>query len=377
MVKKLLSLILVVAMTLSMGSTYAFASEIQSAEQSNQMDSVDVIITGYSYAAGSSSFERSINTQISVTNLVPLYNPSDEIVAYYVTYSSNEYAVVNNNTDNPTVIEFGEGTQQYIEEILSNYENPKIIYNNPISVYEGSVANTLSTTNETEVKSIEDYYPELTVKNEALSAQLKNAKAAVEEAGVIRSTRGDGDYGFFSSSEMPSGTYTSDTILYATSVSWAKMSDYDDIANNHCGATAVTNLALYFAKNGYTNLKINDSKDDTFEAVHDIVGNGPVMMIAGHAETYFSNRGYDLNHSSVGDTAAIKTATTNDRPCGILLADGLFAWHWIIGVGWRQYTTSGDFYIRVNDNWNGSVNTYYKPGTGSAWWSATSYWVAD
>ena len=255
---------------------------------------------------------------------------------------------------------------------LTTGSSPVTLYRRLVELYEAGKVSF----KDVEIYSIDEYYPELQIKNTALSAQLKRAKAEVVAAGAITSTKGDGDYGFFSSSEMPSGQYTSDTIRYATSVDWAEMNDYNDIASNHCGATAVTNLALYFAKNGSTNLVINDSKDETFEAVHDIVGNGPVMIIAGHAETYFSNRGYDLNHSSVGNTSEIVTATTNDRPCGILLIDGLFAWHWIIGVGWRQYTASGDFYIRVNNNWNGSVNTYYKPGTGSAWWSATSYWVA-
>lgn len=166
------------------------------------------------------------------------------------------------------------------------------------------------------------------------------------------------------------------TITSATSVDWAIMNDYNDIASNHCGATTVTNLALYFAKRGKTDLKINNSKRDTFVAVHQLVGNGPVMTIAGDAVTYFSSRGYTLNHSSVGSSSAIKTATTNNRPCGILLADGLFAWHWVIGVGWRQYTSNNDFYFRINNNWNNTVNIYYKPGTGSAWWSATAYWVS-
>lgn len=103
------------------------------------------------------------------------------------------------------------------------------------------------------------------------------------------------------------------------------MNDYHDIASNHCGAPAVTNLALYFAENGFTNLVINNSKDATLEVVHDIVGNGPVMMIAGHAQTYFSNRGYDLNHSSIENTSQIVTATTNELPCGLLLVDRLFA----------------------------------------------------
>lgn len=191
--KRILSIILVFIMLLSSRSTYAFASEVQ---ESNQMDSIDVIITGYSYVAGCSTFLRDANMKIKVTNIVPLYNLSDEIVAYYVTFSSNEYAVVNNNVENPVAIEFGEGKQQYIEEILSNCKNPKVIYNNPVSVYEESVINTLLTNTKKEIKSIEDYYPELSQKNEELALKLKSVKKKVEELGVIKVTRGDGDYGF-------------------------------------------------------------------------------------------------------------------------------------------------------------------------------------
>lgn len=201
--KKILANIIAVTMMLNVGSTYAVAPE----KQSHQMDSTDVIITGYSYVADCSSSAKTSNSQISVISLVPLYNLNNEIIAYYVTYSSNEYAVINNNIDNPTAIEFGKGTQQYIEEILSSYQKPKIIYNNPVSVYEESIAYALSSIDGTDMKSIEDYYPELSVKNDALANELKQTKALVEEAGAIKTTRGDGDYGFFSPSDIPSTGY--------------------------------------------------------------------------------------------------------------------------------------------------------------------------
>ena len=187
--------------------------------------------------------------------------------------------------------------------------------------------------------------------------------------------QGDGDYGFIDLGDMPSGKYTSDTILYATSTDWAIMDEFNSIADNHCGATAVTNIALYYAKRGYSKLKIN-SRLDTFKAVHKIVGNGPVMTIAGSAKEYFSDRGYTLKYSSVGDFSGIKSATTSDRPCGILLADGLFSWHWILSVGWREYTNGGN-YLRIMDGWYDTVDRYYKINSGSLWISATEYWVSQ
>lgn len=347
-----------------------------STEESKDMDTLDIVISAYTYAGGINSEKKGANEVIHITTIEPLYDLEDRITAYYVVFSSNCYAVVANNTDNPSAIEFGEGTSQIIEDLREKDTSSRLIYNNPMSVYSENDLNALPDSEVSKLLGIRDFYPELAEKNEILSSQLSKAKEEVLQSGSFNQTRGDGDYGFFNSSDMPTGSYTSNTITSATSVDWAIMSDYNDIASNHCGATTVTNLALYFAKRGKTNLKINNSKRDTFVAVHQLVGNGPVMTIAGDAVTYFSSRGYTLNHSSVGSTSAIKTATTNNRPCGILLADGLFAWHWVIGVGWRQYTSNNDFYIRINNNWDNTVNIYYKPGTGSAWWSATAYWVS-
>lgn len=62
------------------------------------------------------------------------------------------------------------------------------------------------------MKSIESYIRNLQQKNIALSNELKSMKADIVDSGAIASTKGDGDYGFFSASQMPSGQYTSDTI---------------------------------------------------------------------------------------------------------------------------------------------------------------------
>jgi hypothetical protein len=150
--------------------------------------------------------------------------------------------------------------------------------------------------------------------------------------------------------------------------------EYSDIASNHCGATAVTNLALYFVERGESDLLYNGDKDDTFEAVHDIVGNGPVMTIAGSASEYFDDQGVSLNYSSVGTTSSYKTAIDNNRPVGLLLAEGIVSWHWILGVGYRNYT-SGSMYFRIVDGWYDNMDSYYLPHSGSLWMSATQYWV--
>lgn len=99
------------------------------------------------------------------------------------------------------------------------------------------------------------------------------------------------------------------------------------------------------------------------------------MTIADKAKTYFSNRGYTLNTSSVGDFSGIKTAIGNDRPCGILLANGIVDWHWIICVGYRDYSSGGK-YMRIVDGWNDTTLKFYMCNSGSLWISASQYWVS-
>lgn len=47
--------------------------------------------------------------------------------------------------------------------------------------------------------------------------------------------------------------------------------------------------------------------------------------MAGLAESYFAQYGYNLNYSSVGDISEYELVVLNNRPRGIFLIDGLFA----------------------------------------------------
>lgn len=63
-----------------------------------------------------------------------------------------------------------------------------------------------------------------------------------------------------------------------------------------------------------------------------------------------------------------------DHPCGILLENSLFSWHWVICVGWRTYTTGAN-YMRIVNEWDNTANYFYQPNVGSTWVSGTEYWV--
>lgn len=106
----------------------------------------------------------------------------------------------------------------------------------------------------------------------------------------------------------------------------------------------------------------------------DIVGNGPIFELSGKVEKYFSSCGYNLSCSSVAVLDTLKDALDYDHPCDLLLADSIIAWHWILAFGYRDYY-SGDFYIQIMDEWNKNIKRFYKLNSGSAWLSATEYWM--
>lgn len=375
--KKTLSMLLALCMIMLFPVT-AFAEEIHSGSiernEVTPLDEMDALLIAGSILNSADPNEDFLSSENTMPKeVVPLHSGTGEVVAYYVSFSPSGYVVVNNSRSNPAVIEFGEGGQPLIENILRTGGTPHIIYNNPTEIFSddslGSGASAME--RQANAPDLYSYYPALKENDQLAESRLDQLRKALLPEISVRSS---GGYGFIEWDDMPSGSYTSSIIKNAISTDWAITKEFSDIAQNHCGATAVTNFALYFANCGYSNLKIN-SVYDTFVAVHGIVGNGPVMTIADKAKTYFSNRGYTLNTSSVKLFSGIKTAVKNHRPCGILLANGIVDWHWVICVGYRCYD-SGDNYMRIVNGWEDTTERFYLIHSGSMWWSATEYWIA-
>lgn len=335
---------------------------------SNEMDEENVLIAASIFMNSKDKENDYWPEQIEVDTLDPLYNSDNEQVAWYLKLSTGAYAVVNNDINNPTVIEFGDEPSKEIETVYENNNVPHIVYNSPFEVYDTKLDG--SSENMKSSKDLYENFPELRSNNTYLKKAFKKQKQFVDNQVTVMST---GGYGFYNWGDMPSGSYSSDWIPFG-STDWAITSDYSSFAENHCGATCVTNLALYYASRGYSNLKVSNSKDSTFKKVYDIVGPGPVMTIADEAKQYFKARGYTLKNRSVGTFSGLKTAIGNDRPLGILLCNGIVDWHWVLCVGYREYIT-GDDYMRIVDGWNNTANRFYKVNSGSLWISATEYWV--
>ncbi len=97
------------------------------------------------------------------------------------------------------------------------------------------------------------------------------------------------------------------------------------------------------------------------------------MMSAPDVKSYASSRGYTMTSSDVGTYSALKTATSNGRPCGILVTGGITEWHWVVSTGWREYTSGGK-YIRVVTGWENFANNFYLWGDSTVW-SMTEYYI--
>lgn len=347
-----------------------------------ELDNIDVILASHYFLASDDDMNFWYD-DLSEVEIVPLYDIEGDISSYYVELpNSVGYAVINNNVENQTAIEFGAGSNPQIRAIMENTIEPHIIYNSPVSLYNMGDVSAYSSISD--APDIYENYPDLRESNVALANVISQQRVLLENTIV---THGDGDYGFIDFSNMPSGKYDSACVSNLSGVEWVSTGETAGSGvDNHCGAVAVTNLALFFAMRGKSNL-IQGKRDpsgqyrmDTFNAVHDIVGNGPKMTIADDAVKYFKDCGYTLNYYTdrnvfLNDRIAAEIAAINhNRPCGILLEDALFSWHWVIGVGYRIYNDNNT-YFQIVDGWSKNDSHYYKPGYGSTWVSMTEYWV--
>lgn len=373
MKKKMISLLLVLALAVGINPSAYAIGKIGEVTANAELDSLDVAISA-SYVLNSSDATANFVNKSTAMQTLPLYNADGSIAAYYTTFAGGGYAVINNNVDNPVAIEFGEGRQPMIEEILAKNNNPHIIYCSPVEVYDTTFE--VQESRAVQSNSLYENLPGLLHKNEELSSVLLEQRKLVEDKIVSTvSPCGDGDYGFIEWSDMPSGAYTADDIpFYGTEWVWMNK-EFSKIDENCCGAVASMNLALYFANAGHPALR-KSTDLETFKAVFSYIGKGPAVTIADGTKKYFASCGYELNYSTnINNVYDLKQAISNDRPCGMLLMDGLLSWHWVIGVGYRSYNITGNIYTRVVNGWETDANRFYLWDNGSTYMSGSQYWM--
>lgn len=345
------------------------------------LDGLDVVVAAHYFLSADNDDCNLWPETAIVQTLIPLYTPNGKVCAYYLKFLTGEYAVINNNKENPVAIEFGVGGNNLIEDILEKDTTAQLIYNNPTDI--SVVSNTSTRSTESGTPNIYAYYADLNKSNSELSERISSQRDLIERASEGHvSPQGDGDYGFIYSSELDSTGYYGNSLnnpakgVYLSNITWAVMSNYDsDVIKNHCGATCITNMAQYFVEAGYSNAA-SSSVSTTFYDVYSFIGNGPVAPSAfkSGAKSYFSRQNYTLENEGCGSFEGVKTAIAAGDPCAILLSDAVNNWHWVLCVGWREYSQY-DQYMQIVNGWESNCNVYYKPYSGSTWMSGIRFWI--
>ena len=172
---------------------------------------------------------------------------------------------------------------------------------------------------------------------------------------------GGGDYGFLKADDLPAGPYKE---FFASQglKEFVTTGATGDTLNNHCGATAATNLALNF---------IHDDWQKIFARAYAMIGEGPALFIGHKVKRLFSSYKKKVKTRVYRSRDKIKKSIIRRRLSILLLANGLFDWHYVLCLGYRTYE-SGDDYLILADGWTKTL-TYYKINAGSLLFSATVY----
>lgn len=381
--KRLTAMMLALLMCASLMALPSFAVSVSAENTDSEMDVLDVMISAYIYMESDDEDMDLWPDAAYVADLVPLYSADGEQVAWYLRLTSGEFAVVNNNKDNPALIEYGDTDNTFIREILNSNSNPHIVYNSPLEVYDASGATAASALqaddDASEADSLYDNYPDLTEDNESLKSMVASCRDVVEAQleNQVSTMASNSDYGFIADASMPTSSYNGNSISYG-STAWAIMSDYTPSPANHCGATAITNVALYIARknSSYSSLK-KSTTAKTLESVYSFVGNGPIISVSSlmsGGKKYFTDCGHTLNYASADDFGTVVTALSKGRPCCILLRNAALDWHWVVAVGFRQYSSGGN-YFQIVTGWSRTDKYFYKINTGSTWIAGASCWA--
>lgn len=180
---------------------------------------------------------------------------------------------------------------------------------------------------------------------------------------------GDNNYGFIKVNKMSDEKYIEQAID-GLDFKVNSTADFSNEAKNHCGATLAVNLYKLF-NNRYNfhsveedlNLDNRDNALTLFKDIHKYVPNGPVLFLARKIKSYFSSKSIDIKYKKIPFKKLLSSLDAN-KPVAILLADGLFNWHWVLAVGYRVYA-DGTLYLRLISNHDRTSQSYYIKNSGS------------
>ncbi len=329
---------------------------------STEMDEMDKLLIAHRFMSSETSREgNDLWARLTgVESIQDLYDMNDNIIAYYIDFAPEGYAIVNANVENPVAIEFSSSDCDELENMFrdsgSKGVQPKITYR-PMGmsqVYnetEMSISSESSKDTRLYIDKLSNYYDFLALPNSKEAIEHETQRKALDSK--IAQTKGS--FNFISWGSMPSSSYDTDYLSFA-GTNWADSDDYPYSSTN-CGSTAATNICMYYANEGYTELEVNNSVDDTYDAVFDYVGKGPVLNICPDWIDYVEDAGYTADIDRIYSFTSIKSHIDDEEPISLLLTTGNL-WHWVVCVGWREYD-SGSEYIRIHPGNKDNVNYFW------------------
>ena len=134
--KRMLSIILALTLVWC-SSPYANAATVQqnNAIVDNGMDTIDLLVAAFMHMYSADKTRNLWPDEVIVERKIPLFSPDGKRIAWYVEFTSGAYAIINDNKENPSVIEFGSQPNMLIRDIYDSSDAYHIIYNGPMQVY--------------------------------------------------------------------------------------------------------------------------------------------------------------------------------------------------------------------------------------------------
>ena len=108
--KKPFSVMLVVALVICMVTPCSAATKyaaVGDSESTEMMDSLDILLAAFRVLGGEAESESAVWENISgIRDIQPLYDVEHSVIAYYLAFDPYGYAIINNNLNNPIVMEY-------------------------------------------------------------------------------------------------------------------------------------------------------------------------------------------------------------------------------------------------------------------------------
>ena len=292
--KKIFILFITIVLILNFAApaTAEYRSCLKNEKEDECLSQCDYLAVENFYIESIEEYRSSLNHgDISVRNVEILYDFYERPLLCYIKYSNGTYIVVNNNKKNPIAVEYGGGTNLKIEKMRRHTDH---IYYISYDMVFSKIDQRLT---ENDIYSIYDLDKNLVEENPELS-EIINTRSDIIYQSILR---GNGDYGVYNPSQLPQIPWHTNSVTALSGISFCTISEYDYVpyVYNHCGAVCAANLMLYYANRGFSSLKYNNSKDDTFFEIHNVVGNGPVTNFDNEIIAYSYNQGVSLQCSSV------------------------------------------------------------------------------